>query len=224
MKLIILFIILVGSFAQAYSPKVGEKCKYDLYIKGIRAGSMLTHVEGKEKVKGKDAFVLINEIKTEGLISKFYTLVKKSKSYWNHHSLKHEFYVKENNKEKSGIEEFDHSNNTCTYTNGDEKKIFDIPDSIQDQSSVFYFARIVRWEVVEETQVPIGDLGSVRDAYLKKISEENVDGIDTFKIRVIQNEKENFFWIAKNDSREIVKLQVETGAGNLSGNLESCKL
>lgn len=225
-------VILFSSVSKAEDPLflIGETCNYNVYFMGINAGSIKTKIDENKSFKDQVVFILTNEIKTSGIASAFYKLKQNTKSYWSkkYQSLRHEFEISENSDNKKGIEEVNYSSKTYLYekegSNKEEIKIEEDESSIQDYTSIAYYVRTIDWsEKNLVKKIQISDFGNIKTIELKSVSEEVITKKDSYKISLkYQDNKEDFFWIEKNNKRQIIKMKLKTNAGSLESHLENC--
>ena len=234
MKLIILMLCLIlpiVSQAETFKLKVGETCQYKVSMMGMNAGTIETKIEKEDKLDGKPVLVFREEIKTSGLAEKFYKLIQITSSYWSiekQSSLKQEFDITENSRHKSGVETIDYEKKNYHYDKKDAEKT-DIAiasdDNIQDFSSIAFYVRTIDWAGSDMVKkIKITDMGGINTIELRKVSEEKVNGKDSYKIAIkYESKKEDFFWLEKDGNRQLVRMKLKLNAGSLESNVQECK-
>jgi len=79
--LFLFFVVMVGSVAQAYPFKVGEKLTYEIKFFGFVIGEETLEVKDIVQVNGHSTYLFVSTIKTVGFASLFYHFDEKIKSF-----------------------------------------------------------------------------------------------------------------------------------------------
>jgi hypothetical protein len=231
--LCLLLAALPVAFAEPF--KIPEKFVYDLTWTGIKAGTASLELinEGNE-VK------IISTAKSAKWVSFFYTVEDRVESVLSTNSslsqlgrpVKYRLRVREGRHRKDKEVIFDRNNNKAKYMDylSNENKEFDVPVSVLDPISSFYYLRLMKLVVGESVYVTIFDSKKVWNVEVQVLKKEKVTlPIGTFDTVVIKPlmKSEGIFsrkgeiciWLTDDLKHVPVKLQTKVAVGTVTATL-----
>jgi hypothetical protein len=130
---------------QSFAFRVGERLVYEVRWLGIPVGTIVSEIESKDKIDGRDAYKITLLVRTNDFCSKIYRIEDRYVSYMDAEklfSLKHIADRKEGRYRKNARTTFDHEAGKAYFHNQTDgsRKVFEIPRGVQDPlTSVYYF-------------------------------------------------------------------------------------
>jgi len=125
---------------------IGERLVYEIRWLGAVVGEVVSTVKGIEDINGHAAYVVELTAKTNDFCSKIYRIDDKYVSYIDREkliTLKHIAKRSEGRYRKDAVTVFDQFNHKAYFENHTDntKKVFDIPENVQDTLSAVYYFR-----------------------------------------------------------------------------------
>ncbi len=232
----ILFLFLfVFSIAHAESFKVPEKFIYDLTWGGIKAGTA-----SLELTNDGDRVKIVSTAQSAGWVSVFYTVDDRIESILSHNPsfssigqpVRYRIKIREGKHRRDKEVVFDRSNNKANYRDylKNEKKEFDVPPSVFDPISSFYYLRTLKLTVGEPVYVTIFDSKKVWNVEVQVLRRERVTlPTGTFNTIVVKpnmksegifyRKGEIFIWLTDDAKRIPVQLQTKVAVGHITATL-----
>ncbi len=232
-----LFWISLSVFSSAFAEpfKIPEKFVYDLTWTGIKAGTA-----SLELINDGDALKIISTARSAQWVSVFYTVEDKVESTLSKNSsfsefgqpIKYRLRIREGSNRKDKEVIFDRNNNKAKYVDylKNEKKEFDVPVSILDPISSFYYLRLMKLVVGESVYVTIFDSKKVWNVEVQVLRKEKVTvPIGTFDTVVVKplmksegifyRKGEIFIWLTDDIKHIPVKMQTKVAVGSVTAAL-----
>ena len=232
----ILFLFLfVFSIAHAEPFKVPEKFIYDLTWAGIKAGTA-----SLELTNDGDRVKIVSTAQSAGWVSVFYTVDDRIESILSHNPsfssigqpVRYRIKIREGKHRRDKEVIFDRSNNKANYRDylKNEKKEFDVPPSVFDPISSFYYLRTLKLTVGEPVYVTIFDSKKVWNVEVQVLRKERVTlPTGTFNTIVVKpnmksegifyRKGEILIWLTDDAKRIPVQLQTKVAVGHVTATL-----
>ena len=137
-----------------------EKLTYEVRWLGLPVGTFSTSVTGIKNYKGREAYLLEAEMKTNAFLSKIYKIEDRFVSYMDTeklYTLRLEVYRREGKYKKDAITEFDQTNQKAYFKNfiDNSEKSFDIPEGVHDVLSASYYLTLLPLKVGGRVEYPV---------------------------------------------------------------------
>lgn len=139
---------------------LGEKITYSIRWLGFEVGTAQTEVKEIVKIRGRDAYHIEVNVRSNRLISLVYPVRDIHHSYVDVerlHSLRYEKKVKEGTYEADEVIDYDQENHKARYESrrsGTIKEML-IPKDVQDQLSCTYWFRMQEMKPGDRIQMPV---------------------------------------------------------------------
>ncbi len=233
--LILCFFLAALPEALAEPFKIPEKFVYDLTWTGIKAGTA-----SLELINDGNAVKIISTARSAKWVSFFYTVDDRVESVLSTNSslsqlgrpVKYRLRVREGRHRKDKEVAFDRNNNKAKYVDylSNEKREFDVPVSVLDPISSFYYLRLMKLVVGESVYVTIFDSKKVWNVEVQVLKKEKVTlPIGTFNTIVVKPlmKSEGIFsrkgeiciWLTDDLKHVPVKLQTKVAVGSVTATL-----
>jgi len=237
-KVILFCILNITFFAAACFAdpfKIPEKFVYDLTWTGITAGTATL-----ELMNDGDTIKIISTAQSAKWVSVFYTVDDRVESTLSKNPsppfigqpVNYRIRVREGKHRRDKEVIFDHQNNKAKYVSylENERKEFDLPASVFDPISSFYYIRTLRLEVGKPVYVTIFDSKKVWNVEVQVLRREKVTlPIGTFDTIVVKplmksegifyRKGEIFIWLTDDIKHIPVKLQTKVAVGHINATL-----
>ena len=232
----ILFLFLFGfSIAHAEPFKVPEKFIYDLTWAGIKAGTAALELK-----KDGDRVKIVSTAQSARWVSVFYTVDDRIESVLAHNPsfspigqpLRYRIKIREGKHRRDKEVVFDRDRNKATYRDylKNEKKEFDVPPSVFDPISSFYYLRTLKLTVGEPVYVTIFDSKKVWNVEVQVLRRERVTlpagTFDTIVVKpnmksegIFYRKGEIFIWLTDDEKHIPVQLQTKVAVGSITATL-----
>ena len=232
----ILFFFLFGfSIAHAEPFKVPEKFIYDLTWTGIKAGTASLELTNEgDKVK------IVSTAQSAPWVSFFYTVDDRIESILSHNPafssvgqpVQYRMKIREGSHRRDKEVVFDRNSNKAIYRDylKNEKKEFDVPPSVFDPISSFYYLRTLTLTVGEPVYVTIFDSKKVWNVEVQVLRREKITlPTGTFNTIVVKpnmksegifyRKGEIFIWLTDDGKHIPVQLQTKVAVGHITATL-----
>jgi hypothetical protein len=231
-----LFLFLSGfSIAHAEPFKIPEKFVYDLTWTGIKAGTASLEI-----TKDCDAVKIVSTAQSAQWVSVFYTVDDRIESILSHNPsfseigqpVRYRIKVREGKHRRDKEVVFDRSNNKAKYRDylNNESKEFDVPPSVFDPISSFYYLRTLKLTVGEPVYVTIFDSKKVWNVEVQVLRRERVTlpagTFDTIVVKpnmksegIFYRKGEIFIWLTDDEKHIPVLLQSKVVVGSITATL-----
>ena len=228
--LIILFLPVPASSFQ-----VPETLNYDISWTGIKAG------ESVIEIKKVDNHILISvTTRSAKWISVFYRVEDRVESRLVAGTgknilgqpISYKLDLKEGRHRKNKEVIFDSNTSKALYIDylNDEKKEFDLPPSVFDPLSSFYYLRGMNLEVGKSAYIRIFDSKKIYDAEVQVLRKERITGpsgeVDTIVVKPVMQSEGIFYrkgemliWITDDEKRIPVRMKAQVNIGSVTANL-----
>jgi hypothetical protein len=232
----ILFFFLFGiSIAHAEPFKVPEKFIYDLTWAGIKAGTA-----SLELMKDGDMVTIVSTAQSAQWVSVFYTVDDRIESILSQNPsfssigqpVQYRIKIREGKHRRDKEVVFDRSNNKAKYRDylTNEKKEFDVPPSVFDPISSFYYLRTLKLTVGEPVYVTIFDSKKVWNVEVQVLRRERITlptgTFDTIVVKpnmksegIFYRKGEIFIWLTDDVKHIPVLLQTKVAVGSITATL-----
>ena len=232
---VLLLVLASLSFASAETLRAPEKLVYDLTWTGIKAGTA-----SLELISEANTVKMVSTARSADWVSVFYTVEDRAESTVSKtasslelgHPIKYRLRVREGRHRKDKEVVFDHNAGKARYVDHlkNEKKDFDIPGTIFDPISSFYYLRSVKLVVGEPVYVMIFDSEKVWNVEVRVLRKEKVTvpiGVfDTVVVKplmksegIFNRKGEILIWLT-DDARHLpVKLRTKVAVGSVTATL-----
>jgi hypothetical protein len=225
----------VFSVAHAEPFRVPEKFVYDLTWAGITAGTA-----SLEMIKDGNTVKIISVAQSARWVSVFYTVDDRIESILSHNPsfsaigqpLQYRIKIREGKHRRDKEVIFDRSNNKAKYRDylKNEKKDFDVPPSVFDPISSFYYLRTLKLTVGEPVYVTIFDSKKVWNVEVEVLRRERITlptgTFDTIVVKpnmksegIFYRKGEIFIWLTDDAKRIPVQLQTKVAVGHVTATL-----
>jgi hypothetical protein len=234
--ILFLFLFLFGfSIAHAEPFKVAEKFIYDLTWTGIKAGTA-----SLELTKDGDTIKIVSTAQSAQWVSVFYTVDDRIESMLSHNPsfcsigqpVQYRIKIREGRHRRDKEVVFDRSNNKAKYRDylKNEKKEFDVPPSVFDPISSFYYLRTLKLTVGEPVYVTIFDSKKVWNVEVQVLRRERITlptgTFDTIVVKpnmksegIFYRKGEIFIWLTDDVKHIPVQLQTKVAVGSITATL-----
>lgn len=219
----------------ASSFQLPETLNYDISWTGIKAG------ESVIEIKKVDNHILIT-VTTRSVkwISVFYHVEDRVESMLLAGTgknilgppLSYKLNLKEGRHRKNKEVIFDNSTSKALYIDylNDEKKEFDLPQSVFDPLSSFYYLRGMDLEVGKSVYIRIFDSKKIYDAEVQVLRKERITGpageMETIVVRPVMKSEGIFYrkgdmliWITDDEKRVPIRMKAQVKIGSVTANL-----
>lgn len=137
-----------------------EKLTYDVRWLGLSIGTITASIKGREKIRGREAYVLEATVKSKSLGSLIHKLDSRFVSYLDAEEiyvLRQEVYRKDSDCREVAVCEFDQARHKVRYSDlaARSEKIFDVPARVQDILSTCYFFMLAPLKVGDKVPYDI---------------------------------------------------------------------
>lgn len=121
-----------------------EVLTYRVKWLGIPVGIITASIKGTREIRGRQAYVLEINARSNAFCSRIYRVADRFISYVdveNFYTLRHEAYRREGRYRKEAVTDFDQEKHKAYFFNlvDNTKKEFDIPERVQDPLSACYY-------------------------------------------------------------------------------------
>ena len=233
--LILCIFLAVFSEASAGPFKIPEKLIYDLTWTGIKAGTA-----SLELINDGNTSKIISTARSAEWISVFYTvedrvestLSKSSSSPEFGHPVKYRLKIREGKHRKDKEVIFDRNTNKAQYIDHlkKEDKLFDVPASVLDPISSFYYLRLMKLVVGESVYVSIFDSKKVWNVEVQVLRKEkltlSMGTFDTVVVKPLMQSEGIFYrkgelliWLTDDSKHVPVKMQTKVAVGAITATL-----
>ena len=233
--LILCIFLPVFSEAHAGPFKIPEKLIYDLTWTGIKAGAA-----SLELINDGNTYKIISTARSAEWVSVFYTVEDRVESTLSKSSsfpefgqpIKYRLKIREGKHRKDKEVVFDRNSNKAKYIDylKKEDKQFDVPVSVLDPISSFYYLRLMKLVVGESVYVTIFDSKKVWNVEVQVLRKEKVAlpiGIfDTVVVKPLMNSEGIFYrkgeiliWLTDDSKHVPVKMQTKVAVGAITATL-----
>lgn len=223
------------SSASADPFKIPEKFVYDLTWTGIKAGTASI-----ESVNDGDTIKIISTARSADWISIFYTVEDRAESTLSKNSspselgqpIRYRLKIREGSARKDKEIFFDRNNNKARYADylRNERKEFDVPNSVLDPISGFYYLRSMRLVVGESVYVTMFDSKKVWNVEVRVLKKEKITlpigTFDTVMVKPLMKSEgifyrkgEIFIWLTDDEKHVPVKMQTRVAVGSVTATL-----
>ncbi len=228
-------------FKPVFSP--GETIVYDVTYTGITIGKVATAVTALTRIQNKDVFYFAGKLKSAPFYSYIYEIDDTIESYVTKDEflpVKFSLIQKESNKTVNDLQLFDREELKTYYrykktkkgNSSFKKKDEFIPEYFQDSFSSVYFLRGIDFKVGDKFQFPIVTRGKI---WIMDIDVVGIDALETeigkrqaYKINVITRYEGDMvksgvlnLWLAKDETKIMLKFKAEVKLGSISGDIIS---
>jgi hypothetical protein len=165
----------------------GEKMKFSIRWLGLEVGTGELWVKGIEQVRGRDAYHVVFNVRSNSVIDIVYPVRDEHQTYIDVeklHSLRYEKKLSEGRYQADESMDFDQAKHIATYTakkSGEQKQMM-IPKDVQDQLSCGFWLRRQAMGPGEILKVPISADEKNWTAEIKvlKFEQLKLDNVGTF--------------------------------------------
>jgi hypothetical protein len=219
--------------------KIPERLIYDLTWTGIKAGTA-----SLELVNDGNTYKIISTARSADWVSVFYTVEDRVESTLSKSATSPEFgqpvkyrlKIQEGKHRKDKEVVFDRIHNKAQYIDylKKEDKQFDVPASVLDPISCFYYLRLMKLVVGESVYISIFDSKKVWNVEVQVLRKEKValpiGTFDTIVVKPLMTSEGIFYrkgeiliWLT-DDSRHVpVKMQTKVAIGAITATLVQAK-
>ena len=155
--------------------KIGEYFQFSIDWNGLNGGSSLMQVQNITRVDGRRAYRIVMKAESNSFVSKFYKVRDRAESYIDAESLFTRRFVKrlrEGGYEKDIDVRFDQEARKAKYADGET---FDVPPSVHDVLSAFYYVRTVPLPTGASLSIPTHDNKKSYEMVVKVHRRERVE-------------------------------------------------
>jgi hypothetical protein len=216
---------------------VPETLNYDISWTGIKAGESVINI------KKVDSHIQITvTTKSAKWLSVFYRVEDRVESVLLAGTgnnilgppLSYKLNLKEGRHRKNKEVIFDNKTSKALYIDylNDEKKEFDLPQSVFDPLASFYHLRGMKLEVGKSVYIRIFDSKKIYDAEVQVLRKERITGpagaVETFVVKPMmksegifyrKGEGEMLIWVTDDEKKIPIKMKAEIKIGSVTANL-----
>jgi len=206
-------------------PRIGEKLIYDVKLGKISAGTQVVCVADKVKISDHETYRITSHTTTTPFFSIFYRMDNHIETLIDCETFSIRKMTKEINEgsfHRKDIMLFDLESGRGFIQRDGYAETINIPPAVLDIASIPYYLRELDLKIGQVISMDI-----ITDGGIKKYAAvvESLDQIKTplmkFKAyRVVEKTEKITVWIANDESRLPVKIQIGTNVGEITGILK----
>ncbi|NWF99032.1 MAG: DUF3108 domain-containing protein [Nitrospirae bacterium] len=218
----------INVFAEPF--KLPEKFVYELTWTGIKAGTATLGI-----TKDGEKYKIVSTAESADWVSFFYTvedraesiIIKSDNKEWAR-PVNYKLKIREGKHRKNKEVIFNTNNKKATYIDhlSNEKKEYDIPESVYDPISSFYYVRTLPLLVGESVYVTVFDSKKIWNVEVQVLRKEKVilpaGTFNTILIKpilksegIFSRKGDIFIWLTDDNKRLPVKMQTRVAVGSV---------
>jgi len=232
-----IFLLFLSGFSVAHADplKVPEKFIYDLTWAGIKAGTASLELK-----KDGDRIKIVSTAQSAQWVSVFYTVDDRIESILSPNPsfssigqpVQYRIKIREGRHRRDKEVVFDRDSNKARYRDylKNEKKEFDVPPTVFDPISSFYYLRTLTLTVGKPVYVTIFDSKKVWNVEVQVLRRERVTlptgTFDTIVVKpnmksegIFYRKGEIFIWLTDDGKHIPVQLQTKVAVGSITATL-----
>jgi hypothetical protein len=232
---IVLFFLLILSISQAFAFRIPEKFVYDLTWTGIKAGTASLELKNYG-----DKLKIVSTARSAQWVSVFYTVDDRVESTLSKipspavigQPVNYRLRLREGRHRRDKEVIFDHEKSKAQYIDylKNERKDYDVPGSVFDPISAFYYLRSLNLVVGQPVYVTVFDSKKVWSIEVRVLRKERISlPTGTFNTVVVKplmksegifyRKGEIFIWLTDDAKRIPVKMQTKVAVGSITATL-----
>lgn len=231
---ILLFFSVSTSYAQGLPFDVGERLEFALSWTGIPAGTTVLEIPGISYIDGKEAFQVRSESWSNRFVSTFYKVEDKIEGYMDAKditAIQLKIKQREGRHKKDKLITFDQKNHKVEYIKNGKKSVHEVPPSIRDSISSFYYLRTQKLQIGEDIKIETFTGGKIYNITVKVLKREKVKldigTFETIKVQplikhndVFKNKGDMFIWLTDDEYKIPVMMKTEIEIGYIKAKLK----